>query len=130
VLQMQSNTAKVQAGEFSRLWNDPPAATMIISEDAGKRFVLNGRGLVHVMLVRSKCSNDIPKAKVTRYTIAQSWLGLLKLEADRVAQSNTIHVFHDGGCNEYNNTSWKGFMGWPHRSWCNGDDSTFKLDTR
>lgn len=44
--------AKIQTKYFYSLWNDPPRDCIIIAEDAGKRFVLDGKGCAHVMMLR------------------------------------------------------------------------------
>lgn len=110
----------VQRDYFFKVWNDPPEGTLIVAEDAGKRFVNEGKGVVHVMMLRWKdkelddwvihehhyffCLEGSACPTVSRYSIAQTWLTLhsLKVVKDFVKR---IFVFHDGGTNEYANSS-------------------------
>lgn len=106
----------IQRDYFQRLWHHPPDDSVIIAEDAGKRFVNEGKGVVHVMMVRWRENLDIHEhhyffciqgnesPTVSRYSIAQSWLTFRSLDVlkDTVKK---IYVFHDGGTNEYANSS-------------------------
>lgn len=115
-LKQHQADAKAQLDCFQELWNNPPPNCLVVGEDAGKRFVLDGKGLVHVMVSRFVDSHgeiherhyffciDDSKPKVTRYTIAQSWLAFHQAGAVP-EKTTTIFVFHDGGVNEHNNSS-------------------------
>lgn len=107
---------RIQKDYFQTVWNHPPEDSVIIAEDAGKRFVNEGKGVVHVMMIRWRENLDIHEhhyffciqgndsPTVSRYSIAQSWLTFRSLNVlkDTVKR---IYVFHDGGTNEYNNSS-------------------------
>jgi hypothetical protein len=43
---------KIQTGCFYEQWNNPPVDSLVIAEDAGKRFVLDGKGVCHVIMLR------------------------------------------------------------------------------
>lgn len=105
-----------QYHSFQTLWDDPPEFSLVVAEDAGKKFVLGGKACAHVMMLRFKKENTLhehhyffgitgnPKPTVSRDSIAQSWLTLHHLKAIN-PDIKTIYVFHDGGTNEYNNSS-------------------------
>lgn len=107
---------KNQYDTFRKLWDDPPDESLVIAEDAGKKFVFGGKACAHVMVLRYKkeglvheqhyffCITSTAKPSVTRSSIAQSWLTLnfLKVIGNDIKK---IYVFHDGGTNEYNNSS-------------------------
>jgi hypothetical protein len=44
-------------------------------------------------------------AKVSRYSISQSWLSLYSIPNAIPSSTKMIYCFHDGGVNEYNNSS-------------------------
>ena len=44
--------AQAQTKSFEILWRNPPNFSLIVAEDAGKRFVLDGKGCAHVMMTR------------------------------------------------------------------------------
>ena len=51
-LQLHKINSEIQTNYFLNLWNNPPDNTLLVAEDAGKRFVLEGKGCAHVMMLR------------------------------------------------------------------------------
>lgn len=51
-LQEHKAKAKIQMNYFESLWDNPPESTLIAVEDAGKRFVLDGKGCAHIVMTR------------------------------------------------------------------------------
>jgi hypothetical protein len=116
-LMLHRDNALRQSAVFDRLWDDPPPSSVVVAEDAGKRFVLDGKGVAHVMMLKYRdllgnvhekhyffCISDSAVPKVTRYSIATSWLTLHEKKAFP-EYLKKVYVFHDGGRNEYNNSS-------------------------
>jgi hypothetical protein len=107
---------KSQTRSFFELWNNPPKSSVVLAEDAGKRFVLDGKGVVHVMMLRFVddagvhehhyffCIVDSPPT-VSRNSIAQCWLSLKTIPGAIPPSTRVIYNWHDGGTNEFNNSS-------------------------
>lgn len=49
--------AQSQTNSFETLWHSPPEFSLIVAEDAGKRFVLDGKGCAHIMMTRYSKNN-------------------------------------------------------------------------
>lgn len=118
----------IQTKCFYDMWNNPPAETLIIAEDAGKRFVLDGKGVSHVVLLRYRDNGVIherhyffchlgPSESVSRYSIAHAWIALHGLIVDILSKIKFIENWHDGGTNEYNNSSGLALYGSLQRLW-------------
>jgi hypothetical protein len=58
-LEEHHDQARVQTRCFELIWNEPPPFALVVAEDAGKRFVLGGKGCAHVMMLRWKLDNGM-----------------------------------------------------------------------
>lgn len=107
---------KTQSQSFYKLWNDPPDDYLILVEDAGKRHVMDGKGVVMVMALRFKDGGQCREhhyffclegsnVSVNKASIAQCWLSLRSVEGAIPLTTRVINHWHDGGTNEYNNSS-------------------------
>ena len=51
-LEEHKSKSTIQTNYFAKLWDEPPESCLIVAEDAGKRFVLDGKGCAHIMMTR------------------------------------------------------------------------------